>query len=371
MSSTIDTLSDTASESLNTDEDLNLDIISETWADKAKDAVEKLSTKDQETRVKYFKFLLAVMRKHYAAEDLSSEMDTIRERCEWALLKGSDDEKKVASKLFNVLLLTFPEIEMKSKIESSLKFTTTDQDDDKKSREIALSNLYFYKFVQMEEDLHDELRDLRELFLDPEVNVAAVNMYALLITLLNDEAKSDLLEDLGLHLQPILEQDNSADFNIATGKLLCQLVEAYHRRERTDCDFVIYKLTQLMEEHSMYTGRIVHSKRDAKEQRKMFREFLDTFENQTEPVHTVTVNGHEINLEGWNSVVRYDSLRDVLKGGINEHITENEVVREMLDIYQDTSERKGGLTKAQKQNRSKRDRYQDDKKHKSWNSGFV
>lgn len=320
---------------------------------KAKENVENLTVKDQETRLKNVQSLLRVIQHHYADDYLSGSTESIVKYCEKGLQRGDLKEMIFSSKLLFSLLLTFPDLRIGKKTLSSLLSYFKDVETEIGVRTVALTTYIGYFFITEDEVDDQVIENIKFLFnVEDELSPVALQMYSIHLTRYEDEALATQFEEVSnLLIESLEEVDISLEFQIAAGTLLSQIMSACIRTEDTESDYMKYRLTELLGEISISSSKR-KKKTDTKELKNRFKEFHNTFESGEEPSHSIRLNGHEISFDGWNQLIIYQFLKSILKGGLPHHLIHNDFVRSLLDLQTNFKNVKS-LSKIEKQNRSK------------------
>ncbi|CAG7674130.1 unnamed protein product, partial [Allacma fusca] len=98
--------------------------------------------------------------------------------------------------------------------------------------------------------------------------------------------------------------------------------------ERTSVLALITKLRQLSVESHKY-----RTKRDRRQQRHSFRDFLHAVENGDGPGQAIKFGGGEVlDIDCWVKKRQYDAICQVLGSGINRHLNDNVLVRQLMEL---------------------------------------
>lgn len=110
-------------------------------------------------------------------------------------------------------------------------------------------------------------------------------------------------------------------------------------------------LKQLLNEMAVDSSKY-RAKRDKKLQKLTFRQIADVICNKNYPHMTVHFNKREkLEIESCHTKLLYDSLCQLLRSDLNNHLTKNEVLRELFDlgdVIENADKEPTKLTKAQK-----------------------
>ncbi|XP_012561039.1 interferon-related developmental regulator 2 isoform X1 [Hydra vulgaris] len=73
-------------------------------------------------------------------------------------------------------------------------------------------------------------------------------------------------------------------------------------------------------------------KREKKQQKASFRDFLKSIERGVNPTETINFGGEYLEMSSWIWVRRYNAFKDALGCGINIHLKYNSLLREIFDL---------------------------------------
>jgi len=92
-------------------------------------------------------------------------------------------------------------------------------------------------------------------------------------------------------------------------------------------DDLCLKLRQLATDSNKY-----RAKKDRKQQRSSFRDILRAIEENESPEIRVKFGREVLDIDSWSCKQQYDSLCQVLGSGMNLHLAQNELVREIFGL---------------------------------------
>lgn len=162
---------------------------------------------------------------------------------------------------------------------------------------------------------------------------ASIQAWALLLIALNSISPSmacELVEDRMDKMIELLDSPHS-DVKISAGEALtvmCEIVKL-HNDDITADDFdeLCEKLRELTTETQKSRG-----KKDLRQQRSNFREILAAIEEDQPPNLTIKFGRERLTLDSWCKRRQYDAFCEVFGTGINNHLAENEVIRDIFNL---------------------------------------
>lgn len=173
---------------------------------------------------------------------------------------------------------------------------------------------------------------------NPSEQVAALHAtclqaWTLLLTAVNSSSSQLATEIAEETMDKVIELLDSPhlDIKLSAGETLaamCEIIRA-HNSDITPEDFVelCEKLRDLMTDTQKSRG-----KKDMRQQRSNFREILAAIEEDETPNQIVKFGRERLALESWCRRRQYDAFCDVLGTGINVHLSENEVLRDIFNL---------------------------------------
>lgn len=162
---------------------------------------------------------------------------------------------------------------------------------------------------------------------------ACLQSWTLLLTALNSASPSiacELIEDRMDKVTELLDSPH-LDVKLSAGETLavmCELVKLHNDDISVeDFDGLCDKLREVMTDTQKSRG-----KKDLRQQRSNFREILATIEEDQTPTMTIKFGRERLVLESWSRRRQYDAFCEVFGTGINHHLTENEVLRDIFEL---------------------------------------
>ncbi|XP_046388812.1 interferon-related developmental regulator 2 [Ischnura elegans] len=179
---------------------------------------------------------------------------------------------------------------------------------------------------------------------------AALSAWGLLLTLM---APGDVYSLMGRQLSRLvtLLESASLDVRIAAGEAIAVATELgrIHDADFTiggkgcDNEDLIETLRGLATDSHKY-----RAKKDRKQQRSSFRDILHFVEEGEQPDVQVKFGQEMLSLDTWCRKKQYDAFCQVLGPGMNLHLTENYLVREIFELGERVSLLNGAVYKASK-----------------------
>lgn len=182
---------------------------------------------------------------------------------------------------------------------------------------------------------------------------AALSSWGLLLTLLPSSDVANMIEKPGSFpaIKNLLGLLHSAhlDVRVNAGELFALL---YEQGRANDDDFLDDYLPELIDVTKKLAtdSHKFRAKRDRKTQRATFRDVLHYIEEDTSPEINVRFGRESVCLDSWALHHQYTSFCNVMGPGINNHLADNEFVRDVMQLGARLTEMEGlqKLTKAEK-----------------------
>ena len=161
------------------------------------------------------------------------------------------------------------------------------------------------------------------------LHASALSAWTLLLTI-QPISKAARLADK--HVRRIIQLLNSNDveLRIAAGETIAVLFELFQNNTQwhlDDEDILCEKLRELATDSQKF-----RAKKERRIQRSSFREVLKYIEDDLSPSLTIKFNKERLHIETWCRKRQYDALCHILGSGMNLHLTENELVRDVFEL---------------------------------------
>lgn len=172
---------------------------------------------------------------------------------------------------------------------------------------------------------------------------ACLSAWTLLLIALKDSPReqSAQIRDSRSKIIELLDSSH-LELRQAAGETLAVICEL---AESLDEDFSAREYDKLCEK---FEGLISDSqkskgKRELKLQRASFREISNYFEDREAPCSVVKFGSESLTLDSWSKRCQYNAFCDILGPGINQHLKQNEILRDMFglgEVVRQTIERR-------------------------------
>lgn len=178
------------------------------------------------------------------------------------------------------------------------------------------------------------------------MHASGLMAWALLLSNQSTETVLSLADQYGRKISQLLESPD-VDLRIAAGETIALMYEICRE---SDEDFelenhysLVDKLKQLSTDHQKF-----RAKKDLKIQKSSFRDILKAVEEGSVPSTIVKFGRERIVINSWCLKRMYDSFCSILGSGINTHLTENGLLRDMFSLGAVAAVTTNGSTKASK-----------------------
>lgn len=333
----------------NTEEPVDEVSQEEQFLEKLKEAIDLATQKSAAGRTKAIEAVCHAFLKRYMPDFVENRRMTVCDVVERSLKKGKGGEINSAAKLGVLLCLQLDDAEQVYKdLKSIMVHMSQDGSVSPASRAAvvrSLAGLCFLGGGEMAEVV--KMMNILEgifsaSFLRGDgsapnhsvemlaLHTAALDSWALLVTLLSN---GDAFRMVDSHLRNLEGMFSSpdVDLRISAGETSALLLEAAYNYDEEyqpeGINGLIGSLRQLATDSAKY-----RSKKDRKEQRSSFRDILRTVEEGESPREQVKFGRETLTLDSWVAKIQYDWLCKVLGTGLNLHLAENLMVREIFEL---------------------------------------
>lgn len=160
------------------------------------------------------------------------------------------------------------------------------------------------------------------------MHAACLTSWALLLSNQSTDVVHSLYERLGVKITELLESPD-VDLRIAAGETIALLYEICRESDQDfefeNHDDLVEKLKQLATDSQKF-----RAKKDRKVQKSSFRDILKAVEDGSVPSTTIKFSRERLVIDSWSLKRMYDSLCCILGSGINVHLTQNGLLRDMF-----------------------------------------
>ncbi|XP_046677714.1 interferon-related developmental regulator 2 isoform X3 [Homalodisca vitripennis] len=317
------------------------------FEEKLCEAIDGITQKSAQGRTTSLDAVSQALTRKYVPDFLIDRRLTVCDGIERCLKKGRGAEQASAAQLAALLCIQLGVGDLTDQVCHDLKplltFTILDNSASPLARAKCCWTLAMLGFLDSTDVLADTHRTLLSVFsgsyskgdgTTPSVPVelatlhaAALSAWSLLLTIIDIHAFTDpnLTQMSGLLDSPHL------DVRMAAGEVIALMME---RGRQYDDDYeweageqLIDKLRQLATDSHKY-----RAKKDRKTQRSSFRDILRYVEDDCPPNIQVRFGLETLALDSWCRKKQYDAFCQVLGSGMNLHLTENDLLRDVFEL---------------------------------------
>ncbi|XP_017794120.1 PREDICTED: interferon-related developmental regulator 1-like [Habropoda laboriosa] len=332
----------------------------EAFEEKLKEAIDGLTQKSAKGRTICFNGIEKIFAVKYVPEFVEDRKMTITDSVERGLKKGRTEEQSTAARLSTLLCVQLGAFESAEVVcrdlKSILTFIASDTTASTQTRSECCWALSMNQFLSGNDatDTIEIVQLLSGIFsgsylkgngaiatISPEVaalHAAAISSWTLLLTVMASADVYNLLaSDRTNSYMPSLNrlrellQSPHLDVRLSAGEALAVIFEL---GRDFSCDYeqdwsldLIEALKELATDSNKY-----RAKKDRKQQRANFRDILRYIEEDIVPEMHVKFGQEILYLEGWCARTQYNACCRLLGPGINIHLAENQLLREIFHL---------------------------------------
>lgn len=316
----------------------------EIFESKLKEAMELATQKSAAGRVKALESICSAFQKRYCPDFIENQQMTTCDLVERSLKKGKASETEAGAKLGSLLALQLEDCEeVFRQLKPLLLQLLLDKTASPSIRASVANTLATTCFLGGGEiaEVVSIMSSLESVFTaaysTPDqpaelcsLQAAAVSGWSLLLSLLSHAdahrlANTTIIKFSGLLLS------SDVDLRINGGEAIALVLEyAYQYDEEfvpENLDLLIETLKQLATDSTKS-----RSKKDRKEQRSSFRDILRTVQDAEPPNEKVKFGQEVLYLDSWDRKLQYEWFAKVLGSGMNLHLSNNFVLREVFEL---------------------------------------
>jgi len=316
----------------------------EIFESKLKEALELATQKSAGGRVKALESICSAFQKRYCPDFIENQQMTTCDLVERSLKKGKANEAEAGAKLGSLLSLQLEDCEEVFKqLKPLLVQILLDKTASAASRAAVAQTLATTCFLGGG-DIAEVVAIMASLetlispaFTRPDqpaeisaLQATAVSGWSLLLSLLSPGDAHRLANSNITKFSGLL-RSSDVDLRITGGEAIALILEfAYQFDEEflpDGLDSLIESLKQLATDSTKS-----RSKKDRKEQRSSFRDILRTVEDAEPPNEKVKFGQEVLYLDSWDRKLQYEWFAKVLGSGMNLHLTNNFVLREVFEL---------------------------------------
>ncbi|XP_017777113.1 PREDICTED: interferon-related developmental regulator 2 [Nicrophorus vespilloides] len=170
------------------------------------------------------------------------------------------------------------------------------------------------------------------------LHAAAISSWTLLFTLMSSNDAYNMLtmetsfSPSILQLSQLLTSPN-LEVRISAGEALAIVFELGRICEDDFAENYITDLVDTFKELATDSHKY-RAKKDRKQQRATFRDILNYIENDEMPDYKVKFATEQLDINSWTARKQYDSFCTMLGSGMNIHLTENDLLRQIFELGQ-------------------------------------
>ncbi|XP_071961068.1 interferon-related developmental regulator 2-like [Antedon mediterranea] len=327
-------------------------IANEDFEDKLKDAIDGTTQKSAQGRQKCLAAVQAALCKKYLQDFVDGRKVTILDCAERCIKKGKGDEQALAANVAGLVFLSLGGglecEELFNKLRTLLQTTLADNNASPKARAACATTLGLCAFIaagdmQVVIEIMDNLTQVFSAsFLKGDGSVplhspgihslhcAALSAWTLLLTIA-PQIYIERITYTHFDRLPELLQIEDVNLRIVAGEAIALF---YELQRENDEEFVGENLEDLlgMLKELATDSNKYRAKKDRRTQRSSFRDIIRTIEEYEAPFEQIKFGTEFIEIDSWSRRRQYGVFREALSSGINTHLRENELLREIFDL---------------------------------------
>ncbi|XP_014244492.1 interferon-related developmental regulator 1 [Cimex lectularius] len=326
----------------------------EIFEEKLMNAIDGLTQKSAQARTNCLESVATLFTTKFIPEFVINRKLTLTDSIERCLKKGKGLEQAAAAQLATLLCVQLGSGDMTDDvckaISPLLTFIVNDHSMSVPARSKCCWALGLLSFLANTEDIGDTMQTLENVFSAsyhkgdgsvPSVSQdhailhnAALSSWSLLLTVI--ELDSAINIPTIRQLSELLDSPH-LDVRMAAGESIALLLEQQRQSAEEEWiweenDELLEKLRQLATDSHKY-----RAKKDRKTQRSSFRDILRYVEYDEFPNIQVRFGQEALALDSWCKKKQYDAFCQVLGSGMNLHLTENDLLRDVLELGEKVS----------------------------------
>jgi hypothetical protein len=318
------------------------------FEEKLIESIDGLSQKSAQGRTSCLESVRTAFTKKYIPEFVINRKFTLTDGIERCLKKGRGAEQAAAAQLATLLCVQLGSGDMTDEvcrnISPHLTFIANDTSMPVTARSKSCWALGLLSFLANTDEIGETMDTLQNVFSGsfhkgdgsvPSISqdmailhFSALSAWSLLLTVVDIQTAPCIPS-----IEQLSELLDSAHLEVrmAAGECIALLLEQY-RQYNEDWqwevnDELIEKLRQLATDSHKY-----RAKKDRKTQRSSFRDILRYVESDEPPNIQIRFGQESLSLDSWSRKKQYDSFCQVLGSGMNHHLTENDFLRQVLQL---------------------------------------
>ncbi|XP_048512853.1 interferon-related developmental regulator 2 isoform X2 [Athalia rosae] len=324
----------------------------EAMEDKLREAIDGLNQKCAKSRTTCFNGVEKAFTLKYIPDFVEDRKMTITDSIERALKKGRGEEQSAAARLANLVCVQLGAFDSAEMIGKDLKTVFITTANDKSNSPSARADCYWAlsmtQFLSGNDaaDTIEIMQLLLSVFYDsasvnlPAMQATVLSAWTLLLTLVAPSDVYNLINSdttdtymLSLNqLRDLLESPH-LELRLAAGNALAVIFELGREYSDDDDDEVLEAMDLITILKDLATDSNRHrAKKDRKQQKANFRDILRYIEDDEFPELQVKFGHETLYLEDWCSRIQYAACCRMLGSGLNIHLAENKLLREIFAL---------------------------------------
>ncbi|XP_031639705.1 interferon-related developmental regulator 1 [Contarinia nasturtii] len=338
----------------NNGDDTHLLSASEKYEEKLLQAIESATEKSTQTRIQALKIIIEILQHRHIADFLEDRKFTIMDIVEKSLRRGKGLEQDMATRLATLLAI---QLGGGDSISSTLcQILTSILQNPTSSysvRAISCTAIAMLHFLNSDNigDIVGTMQQFEQIFAGSylkgdqtaptvsedvaQLHVSALSGYGLLATLIpagdfcsyvtNGSVLSSIKNLIGLLQSP------HVDVRMTCGEIIAIILECGRVYDEEFMCAYVPDLIELTSELAKDSQKF-RAKKERKAQRASFRDVLRYLEENITPEIQIRFGKETLDLCTWSIAIQYEKLCDVIGPGITTHLTENEFLRDILQL---------------------------------------
>jgi len=323
----------------------------DTFEEKLKEDIDGATQKSAKGRQTCLEAIIKAFTSRYAYDFVIERRMTITDCIERSLRKGKGEEQAAAATLAILLGIQLGAGEESDSLFKDLKqallFVASDASASPKARAKCYTALGFSSFIAGGDDPIYEVMQALEIAFSasylkgngavpnhvPELSAlhsSSVSAWSLLLTLLPPRRLLNMVES-HLYRLPELLESSDVELRISAGDAIAIFYEIIRELddnfEGDNIDELCDKLKQLATDSHKY-----RAKKERKQQRSSFRDVMKAIEDRDSPNVQVKFGREVLELDSWCRKRQYDAFCHILGSGMNLHLRENFLLREIFGL---------------------------------------
>lgn len=325
--------------------------LQEEFESRLAESVDALSEKSAKTRQDALKSIHSALSQKLLMDFLEDRKMTLTDALERSLKKGKGEEQSQAANTCSALCIqlgAYDDVDVVFRsLHSTLLTVMLDNSAATKARSSCASCIGVCCFITggENENLVKVMESLANIFkasfhssgakpaLTPDMvslHASALAAWSLLLTVAPPGWASSIINNYLPRLQELLDSPD-VELRIVAGEVvaLCYELARIDNEdfEGSDIDGLCEKLRMLATDSNKY-----RAKKDRRQQRSSFRDILRAVEEGDFHEYSVKFGTEKLVVDSWMTKRQYDSLCQCLGAGMNLHLRENDLVRDIFRL---------------------------------------